>query len=93
MLVQAVLSPIVGRLSDVLGRKVFAAIPPLIACAGSVVCAKADSMAELVGGGVLLGTTLATRAVVQSILAEILPLKHRIWANAYASAAGSAGGL
>jgi hypothetical protein len=34
---QSVLSPITGRLSDVLDRKYLAGVPPLIAFAGAVV--------------------------------------------------------
>lgn len=45
LLMQAVLSPFVGRLSDVLDRKYLASVPPLIAFVGSVICAKASSMA------------------------------------------------
>ena len=37
LLMQSVLSPPVGRLSDVLDRKLFATIPPLIACIGAIV--------------------------------------------------------
>jgi MFS family permease len=60
LLMQAVLSPFVGRLSDVLDRKLFAAVPPLIAFVGAIVCAKATSMSMLIGGGILIGTTLST---------------------------------
>ncbi|KAH7355926.1 major facilitator superfamily domain-containing protein [Pyrenochaeta sp. MPI-SDFR-AT-0127] len=92
LLMQSVLSPLVGRLSDVLDRKLFAAIPPLIACIGAVVCAKATSMSMLIGGGILIGTTLATISIVQSIPSEILPLKYRALANGFAGAAGVIGG-
>ena len=37
LLMQSVLSPVVGRLSDVLDRKYTAAIPPLIACVGAII--------------------------------------------------------
>lgn len=47
LLMQSVLSPIVGRLSDVLDRKYLAAIPPLIAFIGAVVSAKATSMVSV----------------------------------------------
>lgn len=90
---QSVLSPLVGRLSDVLDRKLFASIPPLIACVGSIVCAKADSMNMLIGGGILIGVTLATISIVQSIPSEILPLKYRALANGFAYLGGAAGGL
>ncbi|KAI0598932.1 major facilitator superfamily domain-containing protein [Biscogniauxia sp. FL1348] len=93
LLMQSVLSPVVGRLSDVLDRKLLAALPPLVACAGAVVSATATSMGMLVGGGILIGTTLATISVVQAIPAEILPLKFRALANGFAFVAGSVGGL
>ncbi|CAO2648673.1 Nn.00g079400.m01.CDS01 [Neocucurbitaria sp. VM-36] len=93
LLMQSVLSPLVGRLSDVLDRKLFATIPPLIACVGSIICAKATSMSMLIGGGILIGVTLATISIVQSIPSEILPLKYRALANGCSGAAGTIGGL
>jgi len=68
---QSVLSPFVGRLSDVLDRKYLAAVPPLIAFVGAVISARANSMAMLVGGGVLIGVTLSTIAIVQAIPSEV----------------------
>lgn len=93
LLMQSVLSPIVGRLSDVLDRKYLAAVPPLIAFVGAVMSAKATSMSMLIGGGILIGTTLATIAIVQAIPSEILPLKYRALANGFAFMGGAVGGL
>ncbi|KAI1138413.1 MFS general substrate transporter [Hypoxylon sp. FL0543] len=93
LLMQSVLSPIVGRLSDVLDRKFLATVPPLIAFVGAVVSAKATSMSMLIGGGILIGTTLATISIVQAIPAEILPLKYRALANGFAFVGGAVGGL
>ena len=93
LLMQAVLSPFVGRLSDVLDRKLFAAVPPLIAFVGAIVCAKATSMSMLIGGGILIGTTLSTISIVQSIPSEVLPLKFRALANGFSFLGGAVGGL
>ncbi|KAF2711088.1 MFS general substrate transporter [Pleomassaria siparia CBS 279.74] len=93
LLMQSVLSPLVGRLSDVLDRKYLASLPPLIACVGAIICAKATSMNMLIGGGILIGITLATIAIVQSIPSEILPLKYRALANGFAFFGGAVGGL
>lgn len=93
LLMQSVLGPIVGRLSDVLDRKYLAAFPPLIAFAGSVVSARATSMQALIGGGILIGTTLSTGSIVQAIPSEVLPLKYRALANGFGGIAGSLGGL
>jgi MFS family permease len=90
---QSVLSPIVGRLSDVLDRKYMASIPPMIAFVGAIICAKATSMNMLIGGGILIGTTLATISIVQSIPSEILPLKYRALANGFAFLGGAVGGV
>jgi hypothetical protein len=90
---QSVLSPIVGRLSDVVDRKYLATIPPIIAFVGAVVSAKATSMSMLIGGGILIGTTLSTIAIVQAIPAEVLPLKYRALANGFAFLGGAVGGL
>lgn len=93
LLMQSVLSPIVGRLSDVLDRKSLATIPPLIAFAGAVVSARATNMNMLIGGGILIGTTLSTISIVQAIPSEILPLKYRALANGFAFVGGAVGGL
>lgn len=90
---QAVLSPIIGRLSDVLNRKYLAAIPPLLAFVGAVISAKATNMKTLIGGGILIGTTLATISIVQAIPSEILPLKYRPIAQGLAGMGGTVGGL
>ncbi|KAL1877918.1 hypothetical protein Daus18300_002271 [Diaporthe australafricana] len=93
LLMQSVLSPIVGRLSDVLDRKYLAAVPPLIAFVGAVISAKATSMSMLIGGGILIGTTLSTISIVQAIPSEILPLKYRALANGFSFMGGAIGGL
>ena len=93
LLMQSVLSPIVGRLSDVLDRKYLAMIPPMISFAGAVISAKATSMTMLIGGGILVGTTLSTISIVQAIPSEVLPLKYRALANGFAFLGGAVGGL
>jgi MFS family permease len=90
---QSVLSPIVGRLSDVLDRKYLAMIPPMISFAGAVISAKATSMTMLIGGSILVGTTLSTISIVQAIPSEVLPLKYRALANGFAFLGGAVGGL
>jgi MFS family permease len=93
LLVQAVLNPIIGRLSDVIDRKMLVAVSPLIAFAGSVMSAKASDMNMLIAGGVLYGVTLATIGVVGTIPAEILPLKYRTVASGITFLGGASGGL
>jgi MFS family permease len=90
---QSVLSPIVGRLSDVLDRKYLAIVPTVISFVGAIVSAKATSMSILIGGGILVGCTLSTISIVQAIPAEVLPLKFRALANGFAFLGGAFGGL
>ncbi|KAF2176562.1 MFS general substrate transporter [Zopfia rhizophila CBS 207.26] len=91
LLMQAVLNPIIGRLSDVLDRKMLVTIPPLLAFAGSVISARANDINMLIAGSVLLGVTLATIGVVQSIPAEVLPLKYRAISNGISFLGGAIG--
>lgn len=96
LLMQSVLSPVVGRLSDVLDRRYLASLPPLVAFAGAMLSAKATTTNELIVGGILIGFTLSTIAIVQSIpspYSEILPLKYRALANGFAFLGGAVGGL
>lgn len=60
---------------------------------GAVVSANATSMNMLIGGGILIGTTLSTIAIVQAIPSEVLPLKYRALANGFAFLGGAVGGL
>lgn len=82
----------VGRLSDVLDRKIMVVVAPLIAFAGSVIAAKSSSMGMLIAGTLLIGPTLATLGIVQSVAAEVLPLRQRAIANGIAFLGGSIGG-
>ncbi|KAI8957282.1 major facilitator superfamily domain-containing protein [Daldinia sp. FL1419] len=93
LLMQSVLSPLVGRLSDVLDRNYLATVPPLITFAGAIISAKATSMSMLIGGAILIGTTLATISVAHTIPSEILLLKFRALANGLGFVGGAVGGL
>ncbi|CZR54295.1 uncharacterized protein PAC_04179 [Phialocephala subalpina] len=93
LLMQSVLSPIVGRLSDVLDRKWLAIAPAAISFIGAIVSAKATSMTMLIGGGILVGCTLSTISIVQAIPSEVLPLKYRALANGFAFLGGAVGGV
>lgn len=55
---QAALSPIFGRLSDIVDRKSLITITPLFALVGAIISAKAENMTILIIGGVLIGVPL-----------------------------------
>lgn len=89
---QAVLNPLLGRLSDVIDRKLLITVPAVLAVAGSVLSAKANDMYMLIGGGILYGVSLATIGIAQTIPAEILPRKYRTLSNGISFVGGSVGG-
>jgi predicted MFS family arabinose efflux permease len=93
LLMQAVLSPIVGRLSDVIDRRYLVSLPPLIAFAGAVISARAESLSILICGGILIGFTLSTVAIITAVPAEVLPLKYRALASGLGFVGGATGGL
>ncbi|KAH8807899.1 major facilitator superfamily domain-containing protein [Xylogone sp. PMI_703] len=93
LLMQSVLSPIVGRLSDVLDRKWMVTVPPVIAAVGAIICALSHNMPMLIGGGILIGTTVAVVTIVHTIPSEILPLKYRPVANGISFFGGALGGV
>ena len=90
---QAVLCPILGRLSDVVDRKYLTASMICIAFIGSCISAKASSISMLIGGGILRGVGLATNGIIVAIPAEVLPLKYRAIANGANFLGGAFGGL
>jgi MFS family permease len=93
LLMQGVLAPIMGRMSDITSKKYLAGIPPLVSFAGAVLSAKATDMHQLIGGGILIGFSLSTISIVQAIPSEILPLKFRALAQGFCGMGGTVGGL
>ena len=90
---QSILSPLIGRLSDILDRKWMVTIPPLFALVGAIISARAETMSTLVGGGILIGVTLPTMPILNAIQAEILPMRYRAIASTVNFFGASIGGL
>lgn len=90
---QTVLSPIVGRLSDLLDRKYLAAGPALLAFVGAVISAKANDMSTLIGGSVLIGACLSSSSITGAIPAEVLPNRLRTLSSGLNFAAGGLAGV
>ena len=93
LLIQSILSPSYGRLSDILDRRYMVAIPPLFAFVGAIVSARATTMETLIGAGFLIGVTLPSASIVHAIQAEVLPNKFRAVANSFAFIGAAVGGL
>lgn len=71
-----------SRLSDILGRRYFLVGGQLFGVLGSIICAKGNSVNVVIGGSVLAGIGGATALLYPIIIHELIPNKHRHWAQA-----------
>ncbi|KAH0840981.1 siderophore iron transporter [Fonsecaea pedrosoi] len=74
---QTVSFTIVGRLSDLFGRRWYQIIFGTIAFVGYIVASRAKTVNTLIGAGVLMGFGSATQTHCAAIGAELLPNKYR----------------
>lgn len=74
---------LVGRLSDLFGRRYFYILGSVLALVGSIVCATAKSIPAVIGGTVLIGVAAATQLSVVVVVGELVPIKYRFMANAF----------
>ncbi|KAF2815280.1 trichothecene efflux pump [Mytilinidion resinicola] len=77
----SVLTPVVGRLSDIFERKIFLLVGNLIGFVGCVVSATCHSMGALIGAGVLIGLSSAAHSLSLTCIAEMVPKRSRPLAN------------
>lgn len=77
VLMQAIGFTLVGRLSDLAGRRYFVIAGNALGVTGSIVSATAKSIPVLIGGNVLLGLAACVQTSVPFILGELVPMKYR----------------
>ncbi|CAK7207711.1 hypothetical protein SEUCBS139899_010522 [Sporothrix eucalyptigena] len=77
---------IVGRLSDIVGRRYFLIGGQLFGITGSAIMAKATSINMLVAGAVIYGVATTTQLTFPFIIHELVPNKHRGTAQAIVTA-------
>ncbi|KAJ4144924.1 hypothetical protein LMH87_003791 [Akanthomyces muscarius] len=82
-LTQAVMLTIVGRLSDLLGRRYCQIGGTALALIGCIVGAAATSINMLIGANVLIGLGSSTQVSFPYLIAEIVPIKNRYMASIY----------
>ncbi|PGH27528.1 hypothetical protein AJ80_00769 [Polytolypa hystricis UAMH7299] len=80
--VLAVCVCLVGRLSDIFGRRYFFIGGGALSLIGCIVCATAKTIPVLIGGNVLLGAATATQLSFHFVMGELVPVRHRYVANA-----------
>lgn len=74
---------LVGRLTDVFGRRWFFIGGQLLALVGCVVSATAKSVNVLIGGMTIIGIAASTQLSFSFIIGELIPMKWRFLGNAY----------
>lgn len=77
---------LVGRLSDIFGRRWFYISGMALGLIGCIVCATAHSVPTLIGGEVLVGLASAAGVSYPFVLGELLPMKWRFAGNGFAFA-------
>jgi MFS family permease len=87
LLCQAVVFLIVGRLSNIFGRRWFFIIGSIIGLVGAILGGTAQSINQLIGAEVLIGIVAGFQISFVWVVSEIVPMKWRYLANsgAYAS--------
>lgn len=72
---------LVGRLSDLFGRRWFFVSGTILGLIGCIVCATAQSVNVLIGGEVLVGLSAAAGVSYPFVLGELIPMKYRFAGN------------
>jgi MFS family permease len=74
---------LIGRLSDLFGRRYFLIFASALGLIGCIICATARSVPVLIGGEALVGLSAAGGASYTSVLSEMVPVKHRFPAQSF----------
>lgn len=73
----ASLSPIVGRLGDIFGRRNFILVGNALSIIGVIIAATAQSVNVVIGGCAIIGVASSMRQLAWSALGEIVPKRLR----------------
>ncbi|PGH00780.1 hypothetical protein AJ80_09119 [Polytolypa hystricis UAMH7299] len=77
----AVALAIVGRTSDIFGRRWIFIGGAALGLIGSIVCATATSVPALIGGTTLIGLASSTQLSYYYVMGELVPMKYRFLGN------------
>jgi MFS family permease len=69
--------PLVGRISDIFGRRYFMMCGVGLGIIGSIICSTAQSVNVLIIGQTLIGLSASTGYSYAFIIGELVPMKHR----------------
>ncbi|ORY15284.1 fungal trichothecene efflux pump [Clohesyomyces aquaticus] len=73
---------LVGRLSDIFGRRYFFIAGTALGCIGAIVCSTSHTVPTLIGGQALIGLSACTGYSYAFVVGELVPVKWRFLANA-----------
>jgi MFS family permease len=80
----AVGQTLLGRVSDIFGRRWFFAGGQGFGLVGAIICARAKDVPTLIGGSVIVGLAGATALSYPFLIGELVPMKYRFFGTAYA---------
>lgn len=73
---------LVGRITDIFGRRYFVISFTLLGAIGTIVCATAKTIPILIGGNVLLGISTACGMSFPFLIGELVPIRYRYLSTA-----------
>ncbi|KAJ1327022.1 Fungal trichothecene efflux pump (TRI12) [Microdochium nivale] len=82
-LTSAVALTIIGRVSDIFGRRWVFVGGVALGIVGSIVCALARDVDTLIGGTTIIGIAAATQLSYFYVMGELVPMKYRLAGNAF----------
>ena len=85
----AVGQTLIGRLSDIFGRRRFLAGGQGLGLVGAIICPTAKDVSTIIGGSAIVGLAGSTALSVPFISGELVPMKYRFIGNAYATPGAS----
>ncbi len=74
---------IVGRLTDIFGRRWFFVVGSALALIGSIVCAVPPNIPAMIAGETLIGLGSSAQLSFVFAVGELVPMRYRVLANSY----------
>lgn len=74
---------LVGRLSDIFGRRWFFISGNILALIGCIICAVATNINMVIGGTTLIGLAASTQLSFTFVVGELVPMEYRFMGNAF----------
>lgn len=83
LITQTIGQLILGRLTDLFGRRYFFFGCSILALIGSIVCATANNIDVLIGGNTIMGLASAAQMSFPYLVTEIVPINWRFYSMGY----------